>query len=130
MNKQCSVWFQHSSYETDEFGELSKEQAIAKFAEVDLEKECQEMTQAIDSNDDWCQFGMGFNSSGGSRAHMYIEDEASKSFTLRVERPSKKKLFGFIPISSSQTKHIEGIKLNGIAFYIEKIYSNFDGLFD
>ena len=130
MNRQWKVWFQRSDYSSDDFGRLSREEATAKFAQVDIEKECKDMGERIEGKKDWCEFGIGFTGSDGAMAHIYIDDCVVKSFTLRLERPKKKKLLGLIPISYTQTKHIERIKLDSVRAHMERIYLDFDSLFN
>ena len=132
METHWQVWFQHSDYDTDELGELSIAEATAKFGEIDIQKESESMLQRISDKQDWCQFGLGFNSPDRRLAHFYVEEgnAESVSFCLRLERHRTKKLLGLIPIPHTQTKEIEGLKCSSVPFYIEKIYSNFDGLFD
>lgn len=120
------AWLQKPDFSADEltFADCAAAQAYWNSLDKDvLDEEARELT---DAGSDWCPWGLGIGFGNANvSVHIHRQDAEKDTFTVNVTQTVKKKLLGFIPITTTEEDTQEDVPGGSINELLEKYFKMF-----
>lgn len=118
-------WLQRSSYDTEDLGAVSADEAIAAFRRLDHAAERATAAERARAGADWCPHGIGLNGPDGRLIHVFSGDEGR--FDVLLEK-NKEGLLGFAGMTDKRT--LQGVDVDGVVELLGRALDDFDATFN
>lgn len=114
-------WIQHADFDTEDLGEISRDEAIRAFQDHDWIAENAKFNEIEKSGKENCPPGMGFNADGVGILHI-CPDKNGKALCFFHGR-KKIKIFGFLPWTMKRNYEWSDVPISSIPDFIAAFYA-------